>query len=265
MPPSGPLRSAGGRRSVTGGVVLLLALASVTNSASASTGASSLQRVQAAAAAVPFSLVFQDDFNDSVVDKTAWSIFDGPGNGITGPKSKTNTFTRNGHLVLRARQINGTWYGAGVSNAKRVKQTYGKYELMVRFDAGKGVRTAGLIWPDVGWPPEVDFYEIDSEFRTINRLTNHYSTPTTRNAMDHGSYKGDFTQWHRVGLVWTPTALQYTLDGVVMTTMGTNIPHQDMWFGQNVAFKPGDGGPDGTTPAEVEVEIDWIKIYSYTP
>ncbi len=213
------------------------------------------------AVSAPFALKFQDDFNGTEVNKKAWSVFNGPGNGRTGPKSKTNTFLRNGHLVLRARKINGVWYGAGVSNARAVVQTYGKYEMRVRFDAGKGIRTAGLIWPKDGWPPEVDFYEIDDTLRTINRLTNHHKPG---NKMIHASYKADFTQWHIVGLEWTPGALRFTLDGVVKVTMTSNVPRQPMWFGQNVALKPDGKGPDSTTPAEVAVEMDWIKIYRYT-
>lgn len=214
----------------------------------------------------PFSLVFQDDFDGLVIDPTAWSVFSGPGNGRNGPKAAVNSFVANGSLVLRAQPIAGTWYGAGVANARRVVQTYGKYEMQVRFDAGYGVRTAALLWPaGGGWPPEVDFYEIEGRdaLRTTNMLTNHYRDAAGIHRMQHGFVKGDYTQWHTVGVEWRPTSLTYTLDGAVVKTMTTNVPQQPMWFGMNVSLGSPGYRPDATTPSHVDANIDWIKIYSY--
>ena len=242
-----------------------LALGSIGSTASAAGGGRSLAlRSSTAAVTSPFTLIFQDDFNGTAVDTTAWSVFYGSGNGTNGPKARENTFIDNGHLVMRAKMIGDTWYGAGVSNAKRVVQTYGKYEFMVRFDAGKGVRTAALLWPKDGWPPEVDFYEISAMDidRKTNLLANHYKPGNT---IEHGPIKNDFTQWHAVGVEWTPRALNFTLDGAVVKTMTENVPQQPMWFGHNVALGGHSRGPDETTPSKVDVEIDWIKIYSYTP
>ncbi len=258
-----------GRGLVVGCVATFLGLAGIGGTAAAAAPVHSTVAASKAGAGSPadagvFTLRFQDDFDAPLDTKNSWTIFNGPGNGTNGPKSSLNTFVQNGVLVLRATQINGVWYGAGVSSAKAVSQTFGKYEMMIRFAPGKGIRTAALIWPNSGWPPEVDFYEISDTYRTINRLTNHYKSSTSNNTMEHASYTGDLTQWHVVGLEWTPTSLSFTLDGVVMKVITSNVPQQSMWFGQNVALKGGTKGPDETTPATVDAELDWVKIYSYT-
>ena len=219
----------------------------------------------APSATAPFSLVFQAPFSGTAPDPRYWSIFHGPGNGTNGPKALANTFVSNGYLVLRAAPINGTWYGAGVC-ACGVVQTYGKYEMMVRFDAGYGIKTAAMLWPaNGGWPPEVDFYEISEAdpTRSTNVLTNHWRDATGTH-MEHGLSRGNFTQWHVVGLEWTPGALNFTLDGVVVKTMTSNVPKVPMWFGMNVSLGPPGVRPNTSTPSHVDADIDWVKIYKYT-
>lgn len=215
-------------------------------------------------AIVPFSLIFQDDFNGSVLNPNAWCVFNGPGKA-RGPKSASNVFVSNGAMVLRAQKINGEWYGAGVCNTRAVVQTYGKYTMRVRFGAGKGVRTSGLLWPyGGGWPPEVDFYEIEGRDpqRTNLMLTNHYRDAFGRH-MQHGFIKGNYTQWHIVGVEWRPTSLTFKIDGVVVKTMTGHVPQQSMWFGMNVALGTGANAPDSTTPAHVDAQVDWIRIFKY--
>lgn len=215
------------------------------------------------AEAAGFSLVVQDQFAGTRINGSYWGVYNG-GNG--GDRVAANTIVKDGKLILRNRKIDGVWKGAGVSMARANKQKYGKYEMRVRFDRGYGVRVASLLWPaDGGWPPEVDFYEIpaDSPNRTVNTLTNHYGTKANHR-MHHDRYAGDFTQWHTVGVEWTPGKLVYTLDGRAMRTMTKDVPAEPMWLG--IQTRPGsDSGarPNSTTPSVVDLEVDWVKVYKY--
>ncbi|MBV9424156.1 MAG: glycoside hydrolase family 16 protein [Solirubrobacterales bacterium] len=105
------------------------------------------------------------------------------------------------------------WVSGGVSSGPGLRQTYGKYEIRVRMQAGEGVAFAALLWPvrEV-WPPEIDFAENGGETgvrRTVT-ATLHYGR------VDHQvqrTIRIDFTRWHALGDEWLPGALIYTIDG----------------------------------------------------
>jgi beta-glucanase (GH16 family) len=207
-------------------------------------------------------LAFQDTFSGTTIDRRKWGVFNGPGNGNTGPRSASNAFVRNGLLVLRNRKINGVWHGAGVSNARAHSQTYGKYEVRARVDAGEGLKANALLWPNNGdWPPEVDFFEVPAApgDRPKYTVTNHYGTRAAHR-MQHGKVAGRFTQWHVMGLEWTPTALRFTLDGRVVATLTGHAPRERMWLGLQTNVG-GQTKPGPSTPPVVDFEIDWVRIF----
>ena len=211
----------------------------------------------AAVAGQSWQLVLNDDFNGSSIDASKWSVYGSAGS----TRARVNASVINGMLTLRTTRVNGQWKGAGVSGSRGLVQTYGKYEMRARFSAGYGVRAAGLLWPaGGGWPPEVDFFEVASvdTYRTTNHLTNHYGAA---NSMQHASETADFTQWHVVGVEWTPDALRYTLDGVVKVTMTNNVPNRSMWLALQSGITGMSAQPGASTPAVVDFDIDWVKIY----
>lgn len=216
------------------------------------------------ASAAGWQVAMVENFDGSSVNRQRWGVYDG-GNG--GDRVAEHAIVRNGQLTLRTTKVNGVWKGAGISAGRSNHQRYGKYEMRVRFDRGYGVRVAGLLWPSNGvWPPEVDFYEIPASNadRTVNTLTTHYGTAADRK-MHHEKYSADFTAWQTVGLEWTPGKLVYTLNGRQMATMTQNVPSESMWFG--VQTRPGSWSgivPNASTPAVVDLDVDWIKIYRYT-
>ncbi len=180
--------------------------------------------------------------------------------------SSSNVFVSDGKLVLRSKKTSAGWTTAGVSSARGLKQKYGKYEVRARLDRGYGLRSVMLLWPaDTSWPPEVDFWEFSGRdpLRTTNHLTSHWGTASSRK-VEQKSYEADFTQWHTVGVEWTPTALRYTLDGRVMATMtGAAVPQERMWLGMqtNTGSCALSACPNASTPNVVDFEIDWVKVY----
>lgn len=208
-----------------------------------------------------WQLAFQDNFSGSTLNTKAWSVYNGPGNGSNGPRSRTNVSVGNGILNLRTTLINGRWYGSGVSAARVTTQTYGKYLMRIRFDKGYGVRATALLWPTSSWPPEVDFYEVSATDanRQTNMLTNHFGA---NNRMQHAFVHGyNLSTWHVVGLEWTPNALVYTMDGKVVDTMTGHVPHQQMWLGIQTALGKPPYLPNSGTPRQVNLQIDWVQVY----
>ena len=206
-----------------------------------------------------WQLRFRDDFNGTAINRDHWCVFDGPGNGH-GPRSAKNVLVHDGMLTLRTRPIKNIWTGAGVCASKATTQIYGKYLMRVRIDKGYGVRATALLWPTVGFPPEIDFYEIEATDgrRHTNLLTNHYKPG---NQMQHARVPGSYSAWHVVGVEWAPKAIRFTMDGKVTAMMTGHVPSQKMWLGMVTGVGNGDHAPNATTPDHVDFNIDWVKVY----
>jgi beta-glucanase (GH16 family) len=119
-----------------------------------------------------------------------------------------------------------------------------------------------LLWPAHGWPPEIDYFEMWDGNRQKDLLTNHYSSA---NKMQHSHVMADFTQWHTIGLEWTPQAITYLLDNKVVAVQTGHVPHQPMWMGFQTttgAYGPG-AAPSSSTPSSVAWDIDYIKAWHY--
>jgi beta-glucanase (GH16 family) len=218
--------------------------------------------------------VFTDDFAAARLDGAKWGRYTGqPGGDPGGWWAPSHVVVRRGVLRLgtyRDPRFGGRWVSGGVSNARALKQTYGRYLVRFRVDPGRGVAFALLLWPvrDV-WPPEIDFAE-DGATRTVRRkvtATLHYG------AQDHivqRSVRADFSRWHVAGVEWTPGRLVYTLDGRRWGTVHSpHVPDEPMELAlQTQAGTCGDvyaPCPDSTTRARVTMQIDWVVAYARRP
>lgn len=236
-----------------GALVPAAAQAAVPASAPATSATSSSSAgVTAAPGGGTFTPTFRDDFNGTTINRSAWGIY----NGGAGTRASQNAIVHNGMLTLLSAKVGGQWTGAGISSARSQVFVYGKFEFRARLQRGDGTRACALLWPVKGWPPEVDFFEMREPTRTKDLLTNHYSQA---NKMQHAMVDSDYTQWHVVGLQWTPSALIYTLDGKTVATMTGHVPSQPMWLG----FQTTTGATDKTTPAQVAWDIDYVQAWRW--
>jgi beta-glucanase (GH16 family) len=217
--------------------------------------------------------VFFDDFTLGL-RPSKWGRYSGqPGGDPGGWWAPSHAVVNHGVLSLktyRDPRFGGRWVSAGVSSARGLKQKYGKYEVRLRIDRGKGVAAVVLLWPVRNqWPPEIDFAEdggATSGRRSLS-ATLHYGADDTQ---IQRTAHADFTRWHTVGVEWTPGRLVYTLDGrrwAVVTH--PRVPAQAMELDlQSQAGTCGDRYtpcPDSTTPSSVDVQIDWVAVYAYGP
>ena len=218
----------------------------------------------AAASAAPtatsgsFTPAFADNFDGSAVNRGTWGLY----NGGPGTRVASNAVVHGGMLTLYSRRVNGRWSGAGISTGGKELFTYGKFEFRARLQRGDGTRAVALLWPAHGWPPEIDYFEMWDGSRQKDLLTNHYSRA---NKMQHSHVVADFTQWHTIGLEWTPSAIKYILDGRVVATQTGHVPSQPMWMGFQTttgAYGPG-AAPNASTPSSVAWDIDYIRAWHY--
>jgi beta-glucanase (GH16 family) len=130
-------------------------------------------------------------------------------------------------------------------------------------DRGKGVAAVVLLWPVRDqWPPEIDFAEDGGRTNTRHDVsaTLHYGADDRQ---IQRTVRADFTRWHTVGVEWTPGKLSYTLDGRRWAVVRhPRVPAEAMELAiQSQAGTCGDlyaPCPDSTTPARVNVQIDWV-------
>lgn len=216
--------------------------------------------------------VFSDNFVGNALNTTFWKPYTGvPGGDPNGAWSPTHVVVQNGVLYLKGYQDNGVFTTAGVSSQPALVQTYGKYLVRYRMGAGIGVGHALLLWPASNIQgPEIDFSEENGSNRLRTSAFLHWST--NPNSQFVASHKVNLTQWHTLGVQWTPGRVVYTLDGrpwkTIKSRLVPNIPmvldlQTQSWCGV------GQQSPNTwehcispTTPAEVDMDVDWVVAYA---
>lgn len=216
---------------------------------------------------------FAEDFNgDDLTER--WWLYEGQPSGDPGGWFLPSHVSQDGGRLIingsREQTPNGYIYATGgISNARSFSQTYGKFEVRFRMDEGYGINYVILLWPtDDVWPPELNIAEDNGKGRTRMTSTVHYGGHGSPHRYATDAITGqDFTQWHTVGVEWTPGRAILFLDGkewtrfegdiVPRTPMSLAIQSQAWYCGGNFSDCPNE-----TTPANVNLEVDWAVAYA---
>jgi beta-glucanase (GH16 family) len=206
-------------------------------------------------------LVFRDDFEGSGLDPGDWNRYNsvgGFGNGWRRPGAIT---VEDGKLRITARGD-----VSGGMNFER-GQIYGRWEFRARTDKGRGRGSAILLWPnslDKEADGELDMMEVPREDRSEAHFVIHYSE---ENKLAGTKVSGDFSQWHVFAMDWLPDRITWYVDGVKQfeTTDRNVIPTSLMHMTIQLDMGPFEEwilAADETTPPEVSLEVDWVRIYA---
>lgn len=224
---------------------------------------SSSDGVPTAAESQGWELVASEEFNGTSVDGSRWTIYNGEGNGGVGWRRPEAISVSDGTLKLTGRgDVSGgmNWNGG---------RTYGRWEVRARSDAGNGYAPNILMWPSSGnWPAEgeINIMEIPWGNRIQSLFVVHWSQ---QNAQVSHIEPGDFTRWHTFALEWLPGRIRLFIDGEpIYTTHDPDIVGS-LRYPMHIALQ-NDVGPhdgfipprDASTPAEVSLEVDWVRLYS---
>jgi beta-glucanase (GH16 family) len=213
-----------------------------------------------AASGVGWRPVTTFDFNESALDQRVWNPYNsvgGFGNGYRRPSAIT---VENGLLRITARgNVSG-----GMGHER--DQLYGRWEFRARTEKGRGRGAAILLWPqtenkDDG---ELDMMEVPKEDRSQAHFVIHFSA---QNKLAGSKVSGDFSQWHTFAMDWLPDRITWYVDGVKQfETFDKNvIPKVPMHMTMQLDMGPFEEwipAPDHTTPPEVSLEVDWVKIFA---
>ena len=214
-----------------------------------------------------WSRTFLDSFTGPI-DTTVWGRYHGRsrsstisswarGNVTTTPYTGSGG---RGHLLIRTINTNGTWTSGGLSSGRGVARTQGQWLVRAKIDRAPGIGYAFLLYPQGGgWPPEIDFAEgVAGDTPTI-MATLHYG-PDNRTVSKY-LHDRDITQWHTYGVIINGDTIDYTIDGVVWSTLRHHgVPRVPMWLGIQTNVKPNDGinseWVTTATPHESQIDID---------
>jgi beta-glucanase (GH16 family) len=252
--------------------------ASVTSSAPASessTSSAPANTVRMPVGDLPgWHQVLADDFRSGKVNTSTWYEYSGqPGGDPGGWWDPSHLVVENGQLIIRGYMNNGKWTTGGINSSHSLSQVYGQYDIRFRMDQGEGVGYVALLWPTTGsGPPEIDFAEDNGASSRISTYGSfHWSTLSGEHDDSH-VLSINMTQWHTLGVEWTPGSIVYTIDGRPWASeTGNAVPAIPMslciqtqaWGGSyNNAW---ENPIDVTTPPEVDMHIAWITAYSYVP
>jgi hypothetical protein len=210
--------------------------------------------------------VMAEDFTGSSLP-SGWGAYTGqPGGNPGGWWDPSHVKVGDGRLTLAGYRDGAKWVTGGVMSWGPSTTTYGKYEVRFRMDKGHGVKYALLLWPQSErWPVdgEIDFAEDGGGNRSGTTATLHYGAS---NSTIQRHLSADFSTWQTIGVEWTPGKLVYTLNGKPWSTLtGSMVPSTPMRLAlQSEAGTCGDQWtpcPDATTPARVDLEVDWAVAY----
>lgn len=215
--------------------------------------------------------VFTDDFTADAPQGSFNSVYGSKWSTYSGFKDTWGNgwFDRNyisagnGVLDYDLKTVNGKpiSYAPSPIVTKAWKgQTYGRFSARFRADAIAGYKTAWLLWPDSNnWQEgEIDFPESGLTGTMYgfnhcvgNASVNCYWTNTNKT----------YTDWHTVTIEWTPSEINYMVDGQVYGTTTTSIPSTPMhWMLQTETEQNGPAAD-----AAGHLQIDWVSVYTYQP
>jgi len=194
-----------------------------------------------------------------------WYTYNGTPGGDPGALwASSHVVVSGGMLQLKAYQdpaYNNQWVTGGLKMSE-FSQTYGAYFVRSRVvGTGSGADDVALLWAaNNSWPPEVDFNETLGS-NTSSTATLHYGST---NNMDYRTVNIDMTQWHTWGVIWTPTSITFTVDGVVWgsITVASEIPNIPMTLDLDQQTMCGAGVNWGCPTTPQSMDVNWVAEYA---
>jgi hypothetical protein len=167
------------------------------------------------------------------------------------------------NLTLAKKKTSGQPYTAGGVGCWGWPQKYGKYEIKARVPVGKGINSSITLWPaKPSKSSEAAFtgLEVLAPGPETAYVTNGYGTESD-SAQVVGTYSGKIRTYV---IEWAPQHVRMTLDGKELY-YSTRSFKGSRWLG--LVVSNGDvltGVPDASTRLPAALQIDRIKIWSYT-
>lgn len=224
-------------------------------------------------------LIFADEFDGAAVDQTKWVLQDPYGkernHELQAYVSDAITVS-DGVLQIKAERRLAIYdgktrdYTSGMmSTYQKFDTQYGRFEISSQVPDGKGLWPAMWLLPtNLGWPPEIDVFEVLGQNTSQVIFTNHWKDTDGEHQQNQGTFQnGNFSEgFHVFAMDWSPTEIVWSVDGTERFRSTVGIPNEPMFLLLNMAIG-GDwqGAPDDNTVFPAGFEVDYIRIYSLGP
>jgi hypothetical protein len=206
-------------------------------------------------------LAYCDDFVGRRLAR-GWFLFRGHPGGDPGALFVPSHVRQHGGLLTintyRDRFNGGRWATGGTCLCGH-PQTYGTFFVRSRV-TGAGDDNDELLWPAWHvWPPEVDFNETGASIAHTGAYV-HY--PAGNQQIGH-QLAIDLMRWHTWGVIWTPRAVLFTVDGRVWSRVldPAAIPHLPMTLDLQEQTFCFNGLACPSRP--VSLQIDWVELFTH--
>lgn len=244
--------------------------------------------VQDTSHALPgWNLVWNDEFNGTVVDSTKWEYeVNGDGGGNNELQYYTdryqNSFVDSGSLVIVARKeayLNRQYTSARMRTKYKGDWTYGHFEVRAKLPFGRGTWPAIWMlptdWEYGGWPAsgEIDIMEhVGYDQNVIHGTTHCQKYYFKINTQISGTIKiaNASTEFHTYAINWYPDSIEFFVDKTkYLTSYNDGSGWQGWPFNRrfhmilNIAVGGDWGGAKGIDDSifPQKMFIDYVRVY----
>lgn len=241
------------------------------------------------------NIVWSDEFNGPVIDRTKWTFETGNNNGWGNQEleyytsSLQNAYVSNGvlHIVARQQSAGGFSFTSARMKTQGLYNTpvFGVFEWRAKLPAGVGMWPAlwmlGSNFPTVGWPAcgEIDVVENNGATPTWVQGSLHWGTSgeISRTGTYNFISPDSVTNWHTYDLLWKVGTIQFFVDGNLYETQtGLGSPFNAPYFfimnlavggtyvGQPSSNTNSINNIKAGTAFPQEMQVDYVRVYENT-
>jgi beta-glucanase (GH16 family) len=235
-----------------------------------------------------WTLVWHDEFKDSVINPLNWTFDTGTDGGGWGNNEleyytsrPENVTVKNGNLLIIARKEN---YGNRQYTSGRIKTlylqrwTYGRIEARIKLPGKQG------LWPGF-WMLGENMDEIGFPYCGEIDIMEFVNTDPTLHGTMHWAYNGELAdyggstvvssvnEYHIYSVEWDSNSIKWVVDGkqyweglIKNNINQTNAFHKPFDILLNLAIGGiWPGNPDETTNFPDTMYVDYVRVYQKVP
>jgi beta-glucanase (GH16 family) len=236
----------------------------------------------------PWVLVWSDEFNQGVLDRSKWNVEMGPGEDVgtqqVNADNPNNVTVSGGYLTLSATTdtYDDDAYSSGrIDTGGLFSQQYGRFEASIKIPQGAGMWPAfwllGTNESTVGWPTcgEIDIMENRGADPTsvLGSLHGPSGSPsgytlTAGYQLPGGASFSD--AFHQFAVEWEPGVVRFYVDDTLYETQSSDLlPATQSWAFAHAFFividlaVGGQFGPLGaSTTFPQTMLVDYVHVYA---
>ncbi|GAC1452713.1 MAG: hypothetical protein PVSMB4_13280 [Ktedonobacterales bacterium] len=217
-------------------------------------------------------MVFDDEFDGGAVDQTKWNVLGAPGSTYTNSSlndglqqwSADAVTESGGALHITSTRRGASYQSGAMTTENRFSFQYGRVDIRAKLPGTDSLWSAFWLLPSHSSSAgaathEVDIMEMLGQDPTTVYMVNHFGSDRRYCQFTGPDVSAGF---HVYTFIWTPTMLEWDIDGVARCTVTAGIPQDPMYLIVNTYI----GGslptpPDSNTSLPQTTVLDYVRVY----